>query len=121
MDQSSYKNNLPEYRSDDSSAVGGDFPHSPFMSTDGRKRTIPPKLYRIGEVVAYSGMSRQTIHNYTTMGLLTESKWTQGGHRLYDESVFERLDRIAELRAGNKGLQEIRDYFEKKHVSDSGT
>lgn len=75
------------------------------------RRPRPPKLYRIGEVVEYSAMSRQTIHNYTIMGLLQESKWTAGGHRLYDESVFERLDAIAELKAQNKSLQDIREYF----------
>jgi hypothetical protein len=74
-------------------------------------RHRPPKLYRIGEVVDYSGVSRQTIHNYTTMGLLHESRWTNGGHRLYDESVFERLDKIAELKAQNKSLQDIREHF----------
>jgi hypothetical protein len=76
-------------------------------------RPIPPKLYRIGEVVEYSGMSRQTIHNYTTMGLLHESRWTTGGHRLYDESVFRRLDRIAELKAASKSIEDIRDLFHK--------
>ncbi len=76
-----------------------------------RVRPIPPKLYRIGELVEYSGVSRQTIHNYTTMGLLTESRWTEGGHRLYDETVFERLDRIAGLRAQRKSLEFIRTYF----------
>ncbi len=76
----------------------------------GRCR-IPPKLYRIGEVIEYSGVSRQTIHNYTTMGLLHECRWTPGGHRLYDESVFERLDRIAELKARKKSLEQIRKYF----------
>jgi len=75
------------------------------------RRPRPPKLYRIGEVVEYSAMSRQTIHNYTTMGLLSESKWTAGGHRLYDESVFERLDCIADMKAQNKSLQDIREYF----------
>jgi len=79
----------------------------------GRK-PIPPKLYRIGEVVEYSGMSRQTIHNYTTMGLLHESRWTAGGHRLYDESVFARLDRIAELRALGRAIDEIRDLLAGK-------
>ena len=74
-------------------------------------RPRPPKLYRIGEVVEYSGMSRQTIHNYTTIGLLRESKWTTGGHRLYDESVFERLDRIAEMKAAHRSIDDIRDYF----------
>jgi len=76
------------------------------------RRPRPPKLYRIGEVVEYSGMSRQTIHNYTTMGILQESRWTPGGHRLYDESVFERLDAIIELKAASKSLQDIREHFE---------
>ena len=55
---------------------------------------IPTKLYRIGELVHYTPFSRQTIHNYTTIGLIRETQWTEGGHRLYDESVFERLSRI---------------------------
>ena len=74
-------------------------------------RGIPPKLYRIGEVVDYSGLSRQTIHNYTTMGLLHESRWTRGGHRLYDESVFARLDQITHLKQSQKTMQEIRQFF----------
>lgn len=81
------------------------------------RRPRPPKLYRIGEVVEYSRMSRQTIHNYTTMGLLHESRWTTGGHRLYDESVFERLDLIADMKAGNKSLQNIREFFARYDVS----
>ena len=75
------------------------------------RKPRPPKLYRIGEVVEYSGMSRQTIHNYTTMGLLQETRWTRGGHRLYDESVFERLDLIGDLKAQNKSLEAIRRFF----------
>jgi hypothetical protein len=75
------------------------------------RRGIPPKLYRIGEVVEYSGVSRQTIHNYTTMGLLQETRWTAGGHRLYDESVFGRLDTIAELKGQRMSLQDIREHF----------
>ena len=81
------------------------------VGTARRCRPRPPKLYRIGEVVEYSGMSRQTIHNYTTMGLLEEMSWTRGGHRLYPESVFERLDHIAELKAQRKSLQDIREFF----------
>jgi DNA-binding transcriptional MerR regulator len=68
---------------------------------------IPAKRYRIGELVRYSPFSRQTIHNYTIMGLIREAEWTPGGHRLYDESVFPRLSRIVELRK-TKSLTEIR-------------
>ena len=69
---------------------------------------IPAKLYRIGEIVRNTPFTRQTIHNYTTMGLIQESDWTEGGHRLYDESVFERLWKIQEMRK-TKTLTEIRD------------
>jgi DNA-binding transcriptional MerR regulator len=68
---------------------------------------IPAKRYRIGELIRCSSFSRQTIHNYTIMGLIREAEWTEGGHRLYDESVFERLSRIEELRK-TKSLAEIR-------------
>jgi DNA-binding transcriptional MerR regulator len=68
---------------------------------------VPAKRCRIGELVRYSPFSRQTIHNYTIMGLIREAEWTQGGHRLYDESVFNRLSRIVELKK-TKSLTEIR-------------
>ena len=74
-------------------------------STQSIKR--PEKLYRIGELVRYTPFSRQTIHNYTTMGLIQERQWTEGGHRLYDESVFGKLSEIIELRK-TKTLAEIK-------------
>ena len=70
--------------------------------------STPEKLYRIGEVVRCTPYSRQTIHNYTIMGLIKESSWTAGGHRLYDVSVFDKLSQIAELRK-TKTLGQIRD------------
>lgn len=79
------------------------------MQSKVRSQTlqIPAKLYRIGELVNYTPFSRQTIHNYTIMGLIREAQWTEGGHRLYDESVFERLSRIIQLKK-TKTLSEIR-------------
>jgi DNA-binding transcriptional MerR regulator len=79
---------------------------------NGPKFTIPTKLYRIGEVVRFTPFSRQTIHNYTAMGLIREADWTDGGHRLYDESVFQRLAKIMELRK-NKTLAEIKRILTK--------
>ncbi len=76
-----------------------------------RCRQIPPKLYRIGEIVEYTGLSRQTVHNYTIMGLITEARRSAGGHRLYEESVFERLDAIEELKRQRKTMREIRGHF----------
>jgi DNA-binding transcriptional MerR regulator len=77
---------------------------------------VPPKLYRIGELVRYTPFSRQTIHNYTVMGLIQESGWTQGGHRLYEADVFERLGKIVELRK-TKTLTEIREILEQERAS----
>ena len=74
---------------------------------------IPAKLYRIGELVRYTPFSRQTIHNYTIMGLIHEVQWTEGGHRLYDESVFRRLSKIVELKR-TKTLWEIRRIFDQE-------
>jgi len=74
---------------------------------------VPVKLYRIGELVRHSPFSRQTIHNYTIMGLIHEVEWTEGGHRLYDESVFKRLSRIDELKK-SKTLQEIKQILRKE-------
>lgn len=82
---------------------------------DGSKLEIPSKLYRIGELVRYTPFSRQTIHNYTIMGLISETEWTQGGHRLYDESVFERLSRIIQLKR-SKTLSEIRQILSKEQT-----
>lgn len=58
----------------------------------------PPKRYRIGELARHTGLTRQTLHNYTHWGLIAEAEWTPGGHRLYDETVFARLGAILELR-----------------------
>jgi len=76
----------------------------------------PAKLYRIGELVRYTPFSRQTIHNYTVMGLIREAEWTEGGHRLYDESVFERLRRIMELRE-TMSLWEIKRILNKEDAA----
>jgi DNA-binding transcriptional MerR regulator len=77
---------------------------------------VPAKRYRIGELVRYSPFSRQTIHNYTIMGLIREAEWTEGGHRLYDESVFERLARIIEMRK-TKSLIEIRRILRQEETA----
>ena len=74
---------------------------APFMVTP------PRKLFKIGEVMKYSGLTRQTIHNYTILGLISEAERTESGHRLYAEDVFERIHRIQQLKQEHT-IQEIR-------------
>ena len=71
------------------------------------------KLFKIGEVMEYSGLSRQTIHNYTLAGLISEARRTVSGHRLYDETVFDRLEKIKVLQAKNYTLLQIKKILEK--------
>ncbi len=68
----------------------------------------PSKLFKIGELMERSGLSRQTLHNYTVLGLIRPAKRTPSGHRLYSEDVFAVLERIKKLRE-KKTLSEIRE------------
>jgi DNA-binding transcriptional MerR regulator len=81
---------------------------------------IPPrKLYKIGDIlrcyVSPQGakVSRQTLHNYTQLGLITEAERTESGHRLYDESVFERLRRV-DLYKLHHSLQEVKAILDQQ-------
>jgi DNA-binding transcriptional MerR regulator len=62
----------------------------------------------MGEVIRFSGLSRQTLHNYTVFGLIREEERTPAGYRLYGEEVFERLRRIRELQP-RRTLREIKE------------
>lgn len=69
--------------------------------------TPPPKRYKIGELARHTGLTRQTLHNYTRWGLIAEAGWTAGGHRFYDASVFPRLARILALKTHHR-VEQIR-------------
>lgn len=70
----------------------------------------PKKLYKIGEIMRFTDLSRQTVHNYTMMGLITEAERTESGHRLYSEDVFDRIEEINRLKK-TMTLQEVRNYI----------
>jgi DNA-binding transcriptional MerR regulator len=74
----------------------------------------PKKLYKIGEVIRYSGISRQTLHNYTMLGLIREVERTESGHRLYGPDVFERLERVIALKKEEKTLRDIQDIISRE-------
>ena len=84
-------------------------------TADKSTKPSPERRFRIGELIRHTPFSRQTIHNYTIMGLIKESEWTEGGHRLYDESVFDRLAMIARLKK-TKSLSEIRHLLCRSQV-----
>jgi len=67
----------------------------------------PRKLYRVSEIADHLGITRQTLHNYATIGLIAEEDRTPGGQRLFDVSVFDRLFLIQRLKPLHR-LSEIR-------------
>lgn len=71
----------------------------------------PPKLYKIGEVMKFTGLSRQTLHNYTMMGLIHAAERTESGHRLYGEGVFERIEKIERWKA-HRPLREVKELLD---------
>lgn len=73
----------------------------------------PQKLYKIGEVMKYSGLSRQTIHNYTMLGLIEPVQETDSGHRLYSEAVFTRLEKIKRYKL-HRTLREVKKILDKE-------
>jgi DNA-binding transcriptional MerR regulator len=73
----------------------------------------PKKFWKVGDLVRHTGLSRQTLHNWVQLGLITEATQTESGHRLYDDSVFERLERIQRWKAKGKGLREIAELLSK--------
>jgi DNA-binding transcriptional MerR regulator len=68
---------------------------------------LPRKLYRVSEIAEHLGITRQTVHNYATIGLITEEDRTPGGQRLFAESVFDRLVLVQRLKPLHR-LSEIR-------------
>ncbi|MFI4862165.1 MAG: MerR family transcriptional regulator [Phycisphaerales bacterium JB063] len=82
-----------------------------------RLGTPPVKRYKIGELARHTGLTRQTLHNYTRWGLIAEAGWTAGGHRLYDESVFPRLARVLALKADHT-VEQVRALLDDEAVAD---
>lgn len=68
----------------------------------------PRKLYKVGEIMRHTNLSRQTIHNYTMLGLIHADERTESGHRLYGEEVFDRIRKIEMLKR-HRTLNEIRE------------
>jgi len=86
-----------------------------------KRRRLPEKLYRIGEVIEHSGLSRQTLHFYATLGLIREKARTRAGYRLFPPSVFADLERIRALQKKGYTLRDIRAILEKRHATRFAT
>lgn len=65
------------------------------------------KELRIGEVARRSGIGVETLRFYEKSSLLSPAGRTTSGYRLYEASVFERLDFIRKAQSVGFALEEI--------------
>jgi MerR family transcriptional regulator, thiopeptide resistance regulator len=63
---------------------------------------------KVGQLAKRTGLTVRTLHHYDEIGLLTPSRRTPAGHRVYGEPEVRRLQQIASLRHIGLGLDEIR-------------
>lgn len=62
---------------------------------------------RVGELARASGLSIRAVRYYDQIGLLTPSRRSSAGHRVYDDTDVRRLYRICLLRRTGLALAEI--------------
>ncbi len=63
---------------------------------------------RVGELAQQTGISVRTLHHYDEIGLLSPSRRSEAGYRLYTPNDLVRLQHILALRYLGFGLDEIR-------------
>ncbi|WP_449061076.1 MerR family transcriptional regulator [Planomonospora algeriensis] len=66
------------------------------------------ELYPIGDVAHRTGLSVSAIRFYSDTGVITPTRVTEAGHRLYDIHAIARLELIRTLRDLDAGLDDIR-------------
>lgn len=72
---------------------------------------------RIGEVAELVGLSHRTIHYYEEVGLAVPVGCTDGGFRLYDSTIVERLRTITHIRPLGLSLEQMGRFLEARMFS----
>ena len=75
----------------------------------------PP--WKVGELARNTGMTVRALHHYDEIGLLNPSLRSDAGHRLYDRSDIERLQRIHSLRQMGISLDEMKSLLDGSALS----
>ena len=75
------------------------------------------RMWKVGELAKRTGLTVRTLHHYDQIGLLSPSRRTAAGHRLYSEDDVARLQQITSLRSLGFPLEEIRDVLNQGRMS----
>lgn len=62
---------------------------------------------QIGELAQRANVSHRTIHYYERIGLMKPAEREGAGYRYYDETAYQRLEKIAALKRLGLRLDEI--------------
>jgi DNA-binding transcriptional MerR regulator len=71
----------------------------------------PEALMKTSEVLEKSGITRQMLYLYTTMGLVEPKEKTAAGHGLFDETVLSRLKIIRDALETGYSLRDVKEIF----------
>jgi len=82
----------------------------------GEAASSGPAAWKVGELARRTGLSVRTLRYYDEIRLLSPSRRTQGGHRLYTGEDVVRLQRIKSLRALGFTLREVGEYLDGPEV-----
>jgi MerR family transcriptional regulator, thiopeptide resistance regulator len=63
--------------------------------------------WKVGELAKATGLTVRTLHYYDAIGLLSPSRRTAAGHRIYADRDLQRLYRISLLRRLGLPLEQI--------------
>jgi DNA-binding transcriptional MerR regulator len=66
------------------------------------------RYWQIGEVSERTGLSLNTIRRYEHLGLLSSTRRSVGGFRLYDEDDLQRLQLLCDMRPLEFSVEERR-------------
>lgn len=79
-------------------------------------KTLDEKLYHAQEFAKRTGTTVRTLHHYDRLGLLTPSRRTPAGFRLYGDRDLERLQQIAVLKFIGLPLKDIQRLLDQRHA-----
>ncbi|MFD3683830.1 MerR family transcriptional regulator [Nocardiopsis sp. NPDC058631] len=70
------------------------------------------ELYPIGDAAHRSGLSVSAVRFYSDAGVITPTRLTEAGYRLYDVHAIARLELVRTLRELDAGLEDIRQVLD---------
>lgn len=79
---------------------------------------MAPQPLTIGKLASLAGVTPDTLRYYERLGLVPAPPRTNGGYRLYDPALAERIGFIRKAQALGLTLEDIREVL---RVADKGT